>query len=231
MDWNELWSQPLSGVALTVALYAAASAAGRRYRRLHPLLLCSGSLIAVLIVFDIPYESYNKGGSLISFLLGPATVALAVPLYRHWRTIRSQWRPIVIGVVSGAAFSLAANAWLAYAFGGSRELLLTMLPKSTTAPIAIELVRMYGGIPELGAVFTVLTGLLGSLVGVSFLRLIGVKCDLPIGIAIGTAAHGIGTARVLRDSELQGAYAGLAMGLTGVIMSVLSVPIYYWLIR
>lgn len=223
---NDGLATPTFGVALTVVMYVAALAIHARWKFWHPLLLCSVGIIGVLLLFRIPYESYAEGGRIISFGLGPATVALAVPLYKHRERIRAYWKPLVGGVVAGAGMSLAANAVLVLSLGGSRELLLTMLPKSATTPISIELVSMLGGIPELGAVFTVLTGLFGSMTGTWFLHRIGVKSDLAVGLAMGTAAHGIGTAKVLRDSELQGAYAGLAMGMTGVALSLVTVPLY-----
>ncbi|MBB3113913.1 putative murein hydrolase (TIGR00659 family) [Paenibacillus phyllosphaerae] len=222
---HEVWSMPVFGVAATIGVFELSLQLSKRYRWIHPLLLCSVILIVMLSVLDIPYEDYNQGGSLITFLLGPATVALALPLYRNWQRIMEQWLPILVGVTLGACVSLAGNAAIVLCLGGNEELAASMMPKSATTPIALELVRLYGGVPELGAVFTVLTGLFGSLVGVSFLRLIGVRSDRAIGLAVGTAAHGIGTAKVMRDSQVQGAYAGLAMGVMGVVMTVLSVPV------
>jgi putative effector of murein hydrolase len=107
--------------------------------------------------------------------------------------------------------------------------MLAMVPKSATTPISIEIVRELGGTPELGAVLTVLTGLLGSLIGPELLRLCGVRGDIAIGAAIGTAAHGIGTARVLRESDLQGSAAGLSMAAAGIVTSLLAIPLYGWL--
>ncbi|MFD0712696.1 LrgB family protein [Paenibacillus sp. GCM10027626] len=222
-----LWSHPAFGIGLTLIMYGLALKLARKNSRFHPLFLCSAGIIAVLVIFRIPYESYSVGGQWITQLLGPATVALSVPLYTHWKRIVAQWRPIVLGVTTGTMSSLGANALLTWGLGGDRQLVLTMLPKSTTAPISLELVRMLGGIPELGALFTVLTGLYGSMIGTWFLGKLGIRDDLAIGIATGTAAHGIGTGKVIRDSELQGAYSGLAMGLAGLVMSVLTIPVYY----
>ena len=112
---------------------------------------------------------------------------------------------------------------------GSRVLLLSMLPKSVTTPISIELSLQLGGIPALTAVFTVLAGLLGSVVGPQLLRLAGVRGDIAIGLAMGTSSHGIGTARIIRDSEFQGGASGLAMALAGIITSLLIIPIQWWL--
>jgi len=109
--------------------------------------------------------------------------------------------------------------------------LRSMTPKSVTTPISIELVRQLGGVPELGAVFTVLAGLFGSIIGPTLLRSCGVRNDIAIGLAIGTSSHGIGTARIIRDSELQGATGGLAMALAGIITSILIIPLHWWMVK
>jgi len=226
---SDLYAHPAFGVGITLIVYMLSLRLARRYRSLHPVLVSSACLIGLLLLLRIPYTSYQAGGQWITFLMGPATVALAVPLYTHWQRIKAAWRPIVLGVTTGTLSSLAANAALVAAFGGERELLLSMLSKSATTPISIELTRLFGGVPEIAAVFTVLTGLFGSMIGSWFLRKVGMKSDMAIGIAVGTAAHGIGTGKVLRDSELQGAYSGLAMGLTGLVMSIAAMPIIAWL--
>jgi putative effector of murein hydrolase len=104
-----------------------------------------------------------------------------------------------------------------------------MIPKSVTTPISVELSKLLGGTPELSAVFTVLAGLIGSVVGPAILKLFGVRRDIPIGIAMGTSAHGIGTARVVQESELQGGASGFAMALAGIVTSLLSIPVQWWL--
>lgn len=218
----ELYINPIFGIGLTVLMYMLALKLRNKIAWLHPLFICSLGIIAVLLVFDITYEQYMVGGDWIEFLLGPATVALAIPLYRHWHLIREQLLPITVGIGMGVLVGFGSTALLIQLFDGSHVLLMTALPKSATAPISIEIVDRLGGIPELGAVLTVLTGLFGSMFGTWCLRKSGVRTDLAIGIAMGTASHGIGTAKVLKDSELQGAYSSLAMGLTGFAISVVS---------
>ena len=226
MPIHEWTASPVFGVALTIMMYSIALAVRERLPWMHPLFLCCIGIILILTAFRIPYEHYAAGGQWISFLLGPATVALAVPLYKHWKLIRSDWLPIAAGIGTGTLISFFSTLGLIRSFGGSEELLRSALPKSASSPIAIEIVRVFGGIPELGAVLTVLTGLFGSMFGTMFLRWVGVRTDLAVGIAMGTAAHGIGTAKVIRDSELRGAYSSLAMGVTGILVSILSVFVY-----
>jgi predicted murein hydrolase (TIGR00659 family) len=229
MKLHELTQQPLFGVSLTLIMYVIALELQKRYKSLHPLLVCSAMIIAILLAANIPYEAYKKGGEYITFLLGPATVALGVPLYKNAQKIRRSFASIMGGVTAGSISALLLSAVLVWSLGGSRELLITMLPKSVTSPIALEISRQAGGIPELTAVLTVLTGLIGSLFGPSLLRAAGVRDDIAIGTAIGTSSHGIGTARIIRDSDLQGSVSGFAMGVTAIVTSFLFIPLYHWL--
>lgn len=226
MTGNEWWNDPLFGVTATVAAYVVAQRLHARFSWLHPLFVCSALLIVLLLASGIPYESYRIGGDLLVFCLGPATVALGVPMYKHAVRLKRQMRAIVAGVVAGCLCGMTSSAFFVWIAGGTKELWVTALPKSTSSPISIEIVRQLGGIPELGAVLTVLTGLVGSMIGPEFLRLVGVRDDIALGAAIGTGSHGIGTARILRESELQGSAGGLAMGLAGIVTSVLAIPLY-----
>jgi len=215
-------SEPVFGMALTVIAYVASIRVQRRYPWLHPLFVTSGGIILLLVALRIPYEAYAAGGKVLEFFLGPATVALGVPLYRQFRRMKRSMVAILAGVTTGSATGLVIAGLSASLFGASQELVRSMMTKSVTTPIALELARELGGVPELAAVLTVLTGLFGSMFGPALLRRCGVRSDLPLGIAIGTAAHGIGTARLLRESEPQGAASSLAMALAGVVTSVLA---------
>ncbi|MCD9021473.1 LrgB family protein [Cohnella silvisoli] len=226
---KELYNQPLFGIALTVLFYVAAQRLNLRWRWLHPLFVTAGGMMVFLLLCDIPYESYKVGGDVITFFLGPATVALAVPLYKSAQVMKGKIRAIVAGVIVGSVCGLVSVAFLMMSLDATRDTLLSMLPKSTTSPIAIELARQLGGTPELGGVFAVLTGLFGSMFGPAILHSARIRGNIAIGTAIGTSSHGIGTARLLRDSEVQGGISGFAMGLTSVITPILCIPIY-WLI-
>lgn len=224
-----LVSTPLFGVATTVLAYAGASALHRRWRHAHPLLLTCGALIVLLKLTKVSYADYNVGGSMVQFFLGPATIALGVPLYKHAGAVRRHAAAVVTAVAAGAAAGLASVWALVRLLGGSDLMLRSMLPKSVTTPISMEVARQLHGTPELAAAFTVTAGLLGVVVGPGLLRLARVRGDLAVGAAMGTAAHGIGTARVLQDSELQGGVSGLAMALSGIVTSLLAIPVQLWL--
>jgi predicted murein hydrolase (TIGR00659 family) len=227
-DPNEFVQTPLFGVTITIIAYVVSLFLHRKWTWMNPLFFTSGGLIVFLLTAGISYEDYRIGGDFIVFFLGPATVALGVPLYKQAQKIKQSFIPIVTGMTLGSISSLVIAGCLAWLLGGTESLMLSMLPKSVTSPVALEIVRQLGGIPELGAVLAVLTGLLGSMLGPELLRLFGVRSDIPIGAAIGTAAHGIGMARVLQESEVQGSVGGFCMGLNAIVTSIFVIPLYWW---
>jgi predicted murein hydrolase (TIGR00659 family) len=220
---------PLFGVAVTVLAYTAALGLSRRLKWLHPLFVTSAGLIALLLLADIPYEAYKIGGDHLAFFLGPATVALGVPLYRQAALIRRRLAAMFAGITVGCVSAMASAAGLVWLMGGTRELLISMMPKAATTPISVEIARQLGGQPELTAVLTVATGLIGSMIGPELLRLAGIREDVPMGAAVGTAAHGIGTARLVRESELAGGVSGFSMGAAGIVTALLAIPLDLWL--
>jgi putative effector of murein hydrolase len=227
---DSLYAHPLFGVAITVIPYALARWVERRHRHVHVLLTTCGTLILFLLLARMPYADYDRGGSIVSFFLGPATVALAVPLYDHGRRVGRQLLPLLAGVVAGVATSMAVGCGLTWLLGGDRVTVLSMLPRGCTTPIAMDVSAQIGGSPPLTAVFTGVSGLLGALLGPPLLRRIRVTADLPTGVALGTASHGIGTARALRDGEAAGAAAAVAMTAAGVLTAVAALPLR-WCLR
>ncbi|GAB6991964.1 LrgB family protein [Paenibacillus pini] len=218
-------ANPLFGISITVIVYAVMISLQKRYKRVHPLFMTSIVIILLLMSLHIPVENYQQGGSWLTFILGPATIALGVPIYKHADQIRRSWKSILSGITVGAVCGLLSTGAIVLLMGGTSEMAWTLMPKSATTPISMEVSRMYGGYPELTAVLTVLTGLMGSMMGPSLLRLCGITDETAIGVAIGTTSHGIGTARVLKDSEWMGAVSGFSMGLTGIWVSVFAMPL------
>lgn len=214
---------PLLGVATTVIAYAIGLAVQRRWRWMPAMVLTCGLIMLLLWLAQIPYGSYKLGGDYIAFLLGPATVALAVPLYRHADRIRAHTVAIFTAIALGALAGIVSVVAIAAAVKLSWLLTVSMIPKSATTPISIGLSAMLGGSHEMTAVFTALAGLVGSLVGPPLLRRCGVRDDLAIGAAIGTSSHGLGTARLVPESELQTAVSALSMALCGIFTSLLCV--------
>jgi len=212
-------TKPAFGVSLTLCFFLAAKNVFKRYPSplTHPLLISSSAIILFLTLLDIDYHTYQQGGQLITFLLGPAIVSLAIPLYKNSRRISQQLGLITTSVAAGTLTAMLIAVLTVKLLGGTTELLLSMAPKSVTTPIAIEISRIVGGIPSLTSVFVVLSGLTGAILGPSFLYYTGLSSPVSTGLALGTTAHGIGTGRALQEGELHGAYSGIAMGLAGLI--------------
>jgi len=219
----ELSSGPLFGITLTIAVYALAQLLYRRTGSLffNPVAVSILTIILILYGGGIPHQNYAVGGRYLLFLLGPSVVALAIPLYTRRQEIWARRAPILAGVSAGAVASIVSASGLAWLLGGSRDVVLSLAPKSVTTPIAISIIEKIGGIAPLTAALVVLTGCIGAICGPEFCRLIGLRNRVAIGLAVGTAAHGIGTARMLEVDRLGGAVAGLAIGLNGLITAFL----------
>lgn len=197
---------------------------------LTPLLLSTVAIIAILKLSGITFEQYKPGKSIMTFLLGPATVALAVPLYLNRKILRESFVPILIGIISGAVATLTTAVVLGRLSGLDQLLTASLAPKSITAPIAIEISRIIGGDPAISVAFVVFTGTLGSMIGASLLTLCRITNPVARGLAMGVTAHGQGTATILQEGQTQGAMAGVAMALAAIFISFIA-PFYLpWLL-
>lgn len=214
---SSLLSSPLFGLSLTLILYALAQRLFLRlgaHPILHPVLVSVLLLVAILWWARIPYDSYFNGGQYLHFLLGPATVALALPLYRQLARLRALWLPILIALLLGNITGALSAIGIARLLGLDLQAQLSLAPKSVTTPVAMGITEIIGGIPSLTAAWVVLTGILGALIGPWFLHRLGFRDESVKGLALGVAAHGIGTARALQLGSQMGAFAGLAMALS-----------------
>ena len=222
-DW--LRQSPLTGIFLTLLAYRVALIFSRRYHG-HPLantvLLGAALLISMLLLLGLSFDEYFKGASFIQFLLGPVTVALAVPLYNNLGRLKRSGVAILASIVIGSMAGVISAVLIASAFGLPREIVLSLAPRSATTPIAIGVAEAIGGIPTLAAAFVIVTGIIGAVLAKPLLRLLRMDDDIVLGVATGISAHGIGTARVFQISETAGAFAGLAMGLTGFVTAVIT---------
>ncbi len=227
-----LITSPLFAVAITVAIYFAAQKLYARWRFffLNPVLISIAGIIALLKLLDLDYRTYNEGGRIISFFLGPAVVALGVLLHEHWQTVRAHWLALGTSILASSLVGIVSAAGAALALGASPEAAASLAPKSVTTPIAMGIAQQLGGLEPLTAALVVSAGVLGAVFGPPFLRLIGVRDPLAYGLAMGTAAHGIGTARALQDGTLPGAAGSLAICLNGLATALLAPPIM-WLLR
>lgn len=227
----ELAHSPLSGLLLTLLAYQAAQMLYKRFHQapvLHPVLWGAIAIAIFLHLSGLSFDDYWEGGRFVHFLLGPATVALAFPLYQHWPTVRKAWKAVlgsaIVGSFTGAASSLAIAALLHI----PRIHWSSLAPKSATTPIAMGITEKMGGDPGLTVIFVVLTGIFGAMVGSSWLRMLRLRDEKAMGIALGVAAHGIGTSRGVQISETCAAFAGLGMGLGGLFTTILAPLLLHW---
>ncbi|HBC02457.1 MAG TPA: hypothetical protein DC032_18310 [Pseudomonas sp.] len=221
--WEALIHHPLFGVAITLAVFQLAYAAYEKTRWvfLQPVLVSMTLIVGILLLCGIDYDEYRISAQWLTLLLGPATVALAVPLYLNLRRIRELFGPIVITLLVAGVFATALGMALAWAFGADDMILMTLAPKSVTSPIAMLVAEQIGGVVALAAVFVMITGVLGAILGPELLRRFGVQHPAARGIALGLTAHAVGTAQALQESDECGAFAALAMSLMGVMTAVL----------
>lgn len=220
----ELTRQPVFGVSLTLTAYQIGLLIQKKTRSAvaNPMLLATSLIILFLTTAKIPYETYNAGAKIVSFFLGPATVALAVPLCKQIKILARNWQAVLIGVVTGSLTGVATSLLIALLFKASPQVALSLVPKSVTTPIAMEVARTLGGIPPLTAGVVLIAGLIGALIGPEILSLFGVKNEVARGIAMGAASHALGTTRAMQESELQGAMSGVAIALVGITTALLA---------
>lgn len=178
-------------------------------------------LVSLLLASDTPYSRYFEGAQFVHFMLGPATVALAVPLYRQFHHVRRSAIAIGVALLCGSLTAVISAVGIAWLLGASRETLLSLAPKSVTTPVAMGIAEQIGGLPSLTAVLVILSGITGAVLGTYTLNLVRVKDWRARGIAMGVASHGIGTARAFTVNEVAGAFSSLAMGLNALATAVL----------
>ena len=222
---------PLFGVGISILVYTFSSYISRRLRIkiLNPLLLTMIIIVGILLLLRIDYDIYNKGGQIISFFLGPATVVLAVPLYKQINLLKENLLPILTGILVGSISGIVSILGLGKLLNLDLILISSLIPKSTTTPIAMEISTILGGNSSLTVTFVVITGLSGYIIGEKVLEIVGIKDPIAKGIALGTASHAIGTAKAIEMGEVEGAMSSLSIGVAGII-TVFLVPLIIWLI-
>ncbi len=222
--WVYLETTPLLGLTVTLLVYRIAVAISQRLHHAalaNPVLIAIITLALLLEATGTPYAAYFQGAQYVHFMLGPATVALAVPMHANLRRIRRSAGAIVPAILAGSLTAAISAMLLARLLGAPREITLSLAPKSVTTPIAMGIAEQIGGQPSLAAVFVLLTGLTaGVLVGPA-MRLARVTDWRAWGLAAGTAGHGLATARMLLLSETAGAFGGLAIGLNGIFTAII----------
>ncbi len=219
IEWSSLF-----WLALTIILFQVFSWIFHYFKRfplLQPVALSIALLVVCLMIFKVEYKTYFEGSSLLHYLLGPSTVALAIPLYEKRAKLFSLWKPLAFSLFMGSLFGILSALAVGKLFGASLLILKSVAAKSVTTPIAIGITEKVGGDISLTAVMVIATGVFGAIAGLTFLRFFPFKDEEAQGFAMGMACHGIGTARCFQESVEFGTFAGLAIGLNGLTTALL----------
>jgi predicted murein hydrolase (TIGR00659 family) len=223
--WSYLSQGPLLWLTATLLAYTIGDACFRWFRRAplaNPVLIAVTLLAGLLHVTDTPYRTYFEGAQFVHFLLGPATVALALPIYDNLARLRHALLPVLVALLAGSITATISALAIASSLGVDGVLLASLAPKSATAPVAIGIAETIGGSPTLTAVLVILTGITGAVIATPLLNLLRIKDWRARGFAVGVASHGIGTARAFQVNPTAGAFAGLGMALNALATAALA---------
>lgn len=223
--WSYLAQEPLLWLTLTLVAYVAGDAVAEVARRAplaNPVLIAVALLGLMLWITQTPYTVYFEGAKFVHFLLGPATVALAVPLYVQGARLKSAILPVLAGLGAGSVVAVISALLIARTLGVDDITLASLAPKSTTAPVAIGIAQSLGGSPTLAAVLVILTGITGALIVTPLLNAMRIRDWRARGLSVGVAAHGIGTARAFQVNQTAGAFAGIGMGLNAILTALIA---------
>lgn len=206
-------------VFLTLATYQFGSFLKNKFKiaLINPLLISITISIAVILIFDFDLDKYKQGTKFISFLLTPATVCLAIPLYEQFEKLKNNWLAILLGILSGCITSMSLIAGFSLLFALSRPEYIALLPKSITTPIGMAISEQFGGIPSITVAVIVITGITGNIAAESVLKLFRITHPVAKGVAIGTASHAMGTAKAMEIGEVEGAMSSLSIAVAGLI--------------
>lgn len=222
--WVYLSASPLLWLTVTLAAFLVGQRAARAsggHPVVQPVIVAVVLVVAALIVTGTPYRTYFEGAQFVHFMLGPATVALAVPLVENIRRVRRLAVPMALALVAGSLTAIVSAVAVAALLGAPRATLASLAPKSVTTPIAMGVAEELGGIPTLAAVLVITTGILGAILVTPLMNALKIRDYAARGFAVGVASHGIGTARAFQVDGLAGTFAGLAMGLNGILTAIL----------
>lgn len=220
---NYITSTPLTWLILTMASFKIGIIIYEKTNKntlLQPIIIAYIIIMSAILLTGTSYEEYFDSVKIIHFFLGPATVALALPLFNNLKYIKSLFIPIAITLVVAGVFSIVIAVGLLWSLDANLETILSMTTKSITAPIAIITSKQIGAIPSLAVGFVIITGIIGALLGTIIFKLVKVKHETSKGFALGLISHGIGTARAIEIGEKAAAFSALAMGLSGMFTAI-----------
>ena len=221
---NAIVNSPLFGILLSLVAFEIGVTISKKFKYsfLNPLLIANILIVGFLLTTGISLESYNVGGDYISVMLSPATVVLAVPLYRQISKLKQFWKPILAGIFAGSLTSLACVIVVSKLVGLSETLMLSLLPKSITIPMGSVVSAQIGGIPPVTIIAITITGITGAVAAPAVCRFCRIKHKVAQGIAIGTASHALGTTRAMEMGEVQGAMSSLSIGVAGLFTAIVT---------
>ena len=221
---SELWASPYFGIALSILAFWAGEKLQKKLKSpfCNPLLIAILIIVIILLVFDIPYDSYNEGGAVINMFLAPATACLAVSIYTKLQLLKENAIPILVGCTAGSLSSMGSVYVLCKLFGLDKAMTASLLPKSITPPIAVEVCQTHGGIVPVTVIAVIFTGILGSILAPYLIKLFRVKNPITAGLAIGACSHAVGTSKAIEFGETEGAMSGLAIGVCGILTVIIS---------
>lgn len=225
---DQFINQPMFGILLTIAAFEIGLYIQKKTKLIfmNPLMIAVMVIIAILLIFQIDLDMYQKGGSIINLFLGPATVVLAVPLYQQLHSLKNYFIPIMIGVFVGAIIAMLSTLLCCWLFQFDIELTASLLPKSITTPIGIAVSEELGGIPAITVMSILITGIFGTIMAEVVFRFFRIQHPIAQGIALGTSAHAIGTTKAIQLGSVEGAMSSLAIGVSGII-TVFLAPILW----
>jgi predicted murein hydrolase (TIGR00659 family) len=221
---NAIINSPLFGILLSLVAFEIGVTISKKFKYsfLNPLLIANILIVGFLLTTGISLESYNVGGDYISVMLSPATVVLAVPLYRQISKLKQFWKPILAGIFAGSLTSLACVIVASKLIGLSDTLMLSLLPKSITIPMGSVVSAQIGGIPPVTIIAITITGITGAVAAPAVCRFCRIKHKVAQGIAIGTASHALGTTKAMEMGEVQGAMSSLSIGVAGLFTAIVT---------
>lgn len=221
---TDIFANPLFGIALSIFTYVIGIYLNKKTKSplVNPLLVAMALIIIILQVFHIPYEDYNEGGKIITMMVAPATAALGYSIYKQITTLKKYFFPIFAGCFMGSLASVGSVFLLCKLFSMENAITSSLIPKSVTTAIAMEISEQLGGIPAITVPVVIITGVLGAVFSPLLIKIFHIDHEVAQGVAIGSCSHAVGTSKALEIGEIQGAMSGISIGVSGIITVILA---------
>lgn len=222
--FNALINNQMFGIMLTTLIYILAVKLFvlSKSSIINPILISIVAIIAILKIFNIPYETYNIGGSIFTTLITPATVALAIPLHKNLHLLKKHFKSILTGIIVGNTLNCVLVGYVCKLFAYKPEIIASFMPKSVTTAIAVGLAKNINGIESITIILVIVTGITGATLGPSIYKMLNVDDKVAIGVSLGSASHAVGTSKAIEMDKEIGAMAGLSIGLTGLYVILIA---------